>query len=76
MNVVKIEKGCFYAFSAMIDSLGGPNKVNNMLAALNIPSISNSKLKKMERRTGTSIEKVASESMQAAAKEAFQREME
>lgn len=60
----------------MIDSLGGPNKVNNMLAALNIPSISNSKLKKMERRTGTSIEKVASESMQAAAKEAFQREME
>ncbi|XP_060584334.1 uncharacterized protein LOC132740453 [Ruditapes philippinarum] len=62
--------------TAMIDTLGGPNKVNNMLAALNIPTISNSKLKKMERRAGSSIEKVASESMEAAGKEAFQREME
>lgn len=60
----------------MIDSVGGPNKVNNMLAALNIPTISNSKLKKMERRSGPIIEKVASESMKLAANEAYQREME
>ena len=59
----------------MIDSLGGPNKVNNLLAALNIPTISNSKLKKMERRAGKSIEKVAADSMKTAAQDAYQKEM-
>ncbi len=29
----------------MIDSVGGPNKVNNLLAALNISHISNKNLK-------------------------------
>ena len=33
--------------TCMIDSLGGPNKVNNLLAALNSPTISSSKLKKI-----------------------------
>lgn len=32
-------------FSAMIDSLGGPKQVNNMLATLNLKSISDSNLK-------------------------------
>ncbi|KAL4236486.1 hypothetical protein ACF0H5_004872 [Mactra antiquata] len=62
--------------TAMIDSLGGPQKVNNMLAALNIPTISNSNLKKMERRAGKLIEKVASDSMKAAAQDAYRSEME
>lgn len=59
----------------MIDSVGGPSKVNNLLAALNIPTISNSKLKKMERRAGQIIEKVATESLKTAAQTAYQEEM-
>lgn len=61
---------------AIIDSLGGPQKVNHMLAALNIPTISNTNLKKMKRRAGKSIEKIASEFMKAVVKDDYRSEME
>lgn len=60
----------------MIDSQEGPQKVNHMLAAHNIPNISNVNLKKMERRAGKPIEKIASESMKAAAQDVYRSEME
>ena len=38
--------------SAMIDSLGGPKRVNNFLSTLNLKPVSNKNLKKMEVRAG------------------------
>ncbi|XP_053390150.1 uncharacterized protein LOC128553063 [Mercenaria mercenaria] len=61
--------------TAMIDSLGGPVKVNNMLSTLNMPTISNKNMKKMERWAGNVIEKVALMSTRTAAKETFDKEM-
>ncbi|KAL4220167.1 hypothetical protein ACF0H5_020576 [Mactra antiquata] len=61
--------------TALIDSVGGPNNVNNLLSTLNIPTINPNKLKKMERRAGTYIEKVAAKSTTSAAKLAFDSEM-
>jgi len=45
-------------FPAMIDSVGGPVRVNNLLSTLNVPTISNARLKEMERRTGAVVEQV------------------
>lgn len=36
----------------MIDNLGGPDRVNNVLAALNLKPISQKNLKIIERRPG------------------------
>lgn len=58
----------------MIDSVGGPVKVNNMLSTLNIPPIGKKKLKYKERRAGEVVETVAGMSTQNAIKEAFEME--
>ncbi|XP_062601776.1 uncharacterized protein LOC134263439 [Saccostrea cucullata] len=62
--------------TAMIDSIGGPDKVNNILSTLNIPTISSKILKSMERRAGEVIEEVARKSTNNAALEAFKMEMQ
>ena len=59
----------------MIDSLGGPCRVNNFLTALNMKPISNDNLKKMENRAGPFVERFAKDSCHIAADEAFQAEM-
>lgn len=59
----------------MIDSVGGPGKVNNMLSTLNIKPIHSNNLKIMERRAGDFVESVANNSMKAAAEDAFKKEM-
>jgi hypothetical protein len=59
----------------MVDSIGGPRRVNNFLSTMNVPVISNTSLKAMERRAGTSIEVVSDHSCRAAAQDAFQKEM-
>ena len=59
----------------MIDSLGGPKRVNNFLTALNLKPVSNKNLKKMEVRAGEVVELVAKESAQSAAKQAYISEM-
>ncbi len=59
----------------MIDNMGGPVRVNNALTTLNLSSISNKGLKKMERRAGDAVTKVADKSMKMAAKEAYEMEM-
>lgn len=61
---------------AMIDSLGGPNRVNNFLSTLNIKPIDQKNLKSMERRAGQKIEEVAKRSMELAATEIYKLEME
>lgn len=61
---------------AMIDSLGGPNRVNNFLSTLNIKPIDQKNLKSMERRAGQKIEEVAKRSMELAATETYKLEME
>lgn len=61
---------------AMIDSLGGPNRVNNFLSTLNIKPIDQKNLKSMERRTGQKIGEVAKRSMELAATETYKLEME
>jgi len=59
----------------MIDSIGGPQRVNNMLTTLNLPFISNKNLKVMKRQAGAMIEEFADDSMQQAAVRAFEQEM-
>ena len=60
----------------MIDSLGCPVRVNNLLATLDMKSIDNRNLKKMETRAGEAIEAHAVESTRKAALDAFGKEME
>ena len=60
----------------MVDSIGGPVRMNNFLSTLNILEIQDKNLKLMERRAGDLIETVATESTRAAANEAFKAEME
>ena len=60
----------------MVDSIGGPVRMNNFLSFLNIPEILDKNLKLMDRRAGDLIETVATESTPAAANEAFKTEME
>lgn len=59
----------------MIDSLGGPQRVNNFLTTLDLPYISHKNLKVMERRAGHIIENFAEKSMTNARKTAFEKEM-
>uniref|UniRef100_A0A8W8NP81 Exonuclease domain-containing protein n=1 Tax=Magallana gigas TaxID=29159 RepID=A0A8W8NP81_MAGGI len=62
--------------TAMIDSLGGADRVNNVLAALNLKPISQKNLKMIERRAGNFVESIAKSSMSKAAKDSFELEME
>lgn len=75
-NIILIILFVLFIFTAMIDSIGGPVKVNNMLSTLNIPPIGENNLKCMERRAGEVVEKVAGMSTLNAAKEAFEMEMQ
>ncbi|XP_053389293.1 uncharacterized protein LOC123543346 isoform X1 [Mercenaria mercenaria] len=61
--------------STMIDSLGGAEKVNNLLAVLNLKAIHPKNLKLLENRAGEAIQEVSRESCKNAAKEAFEKEM-
>ena len=63
-------------FSAMIDNVGGPVRVNNFLTTLNLKPICNRNLKMMEERAGEAIEEVAIDSTRQAACDAYQMEME
>ena len=60
----------------MIDNLGGPKRVNNMLSTLNLPTINDARLKEMERRAGDAVETIAERSSRTAAREAFHEEMQ
>lgn len=60
----------------MIDNLGGTDRVNNLLAALNMKPVNAKNLQVMERRAGHFVEKVSKMSTDKAAKESFQQEME
>ena len=60
----------------MIDSVDGPQKMNNFLATLNLPPINNKNLKVMERRAGAMIEKYAEENMRTESQKAFVEEMQ
>lgn len=66
----------FFFIIALIDSLGGPTRVNNFLSSLNIKPIDQKNLKSMERRAGQKIEEVAKRSMELAATETYKLEME
>lgn len=59
----------------MIDSLGGPQRVNNFRTTLDLPYISHQNLKEMERRAGHIIENFAEKSMTNARKTVFEKEM-
>lgn len=61
--------------AAMIDSIGGPQRVNNFLTTLDLPSISHKNLKCMERRAGNPIEAYADKSMASATEASFDAEM-
>ncbi|VDI43935.1 Hypothetical predicted protein [Mytilus galloprovincialis] len=53
----------------------GPQRVNNVLTTLNLPSISHKNPKVMERRAGDMIEDFANMSMERRGREAFAAEM-
>lgn len=76
LNIILIILFVLFIFTAMIDSIGGPVKVNNMLSTLNIPPIGETNLKCMERRAGEVVEKVSGMSTLNAAKEAFEMDMQ
>lgn len=76
LNMIYFILFILFIFTAMIDSVGGPVKVNNMLSTLNIPPIGEKNTKCMERRAGEVVEKVAGMSTQNAAKQAFEMEMQ
>lgn len=61
--------------AAMIDSIGGPQRVNNFLTTLDLPSISHKNFKCMERRAGNLIEAYADKSMASATEASFDAEM-
>lgn len=60
----------------MIDNLGGPDRVNNVLAALNLKPISQKNLKMIERRPGNFFECIAKSSMSKVARNSFKLEIE
>ncbi|XP_056014682.1 uncharacterized protein LOC125676111 isoform X4 [Ostrea edulis] len=60
---------------AMIDSVGGPQRMNNLLTTLDLPFINNKSLKTMERRAGQFIEKYAEENMKKESAMAYEKEM-
>ena len=59
----------------MIDSIGGADKVNNVLTALNLRPISNPNLKNMETPCGEVIIGLSEDLSKAAAQDAFSMEM-
>jgi hypothetical protein len=59
----------------MIDTIGGAEKVNNVLAALNLRPISNPNLKNMETRCGEVMIGLSEDLSKAAAQDAFSMEM-
>ncbi|KAH3729060.1 hypothetical protein DPMN_055023 [Dreissena polymorpha] len=59
----------------MVDSLGGPSGVNNILSTLNLKTISETSLKIMEQRASEEIEQVATESARIATSNASFSEM-
>lgn len=59
----------------MIDSLGGPQRVNNFFTTLDLPYISHKNLKVMERRAGHIIANFAEKSMTNSRKTVFEKEM-
>lgn len=61
--------------TTMIDTLGGPVQVNNLLAALNLKTISDANLKKMETRAGEVGLSLSKDISREAAQEAFAKEM-
>ena len=68
---------CIYnIFSAMIDGIGGPDRVNNFLATLDMKPINPRTLKDLERKAGTAIEAFSKESQLKSAKEAMHLEQQ
>ncbi|CAC5355926.1 unnamed protein product [Mytilus coruscus] len=61
--------------AAMIDALGGLQRVNTVLSTLNLPPISHKNVKVMERRAGEVIEGFANLSMDQRCREVFEAEM-
>ncbi|XP_061170366.1 uncharacterized protein LOC133179689 [Saccostrea echinata] len=61
--------------TAMTDSLGGPDRVNNLLSTLNITTVNNKTLMAMERRAGENVESIAQLTTKKAADEAYHVEM-
>ncbi|XP_061192131.1 uncharacterized protein LOC133200328 [Saccostrea echinata] len=61
--------------AAMIDNVGGPQRMNNLLTTLDLPFINNRSLKTMERRAGQIIEKYAKDNMKEESMMAFEKEM-
>lgn len=59
----------------MIDSVGGPQRMNNLLSTLYLPIINNRSLKTMERRAGNIIEQYAEENMKQESIVAYEKEM-
>ena len=59
----------------MIDSIGGPQRADNILTTLDLPSISHNNLKAMERRAGQMIKDYAEKSMANATKVSFDTEI-
>lgn len=59
----------------MIDSVGGPQRVNNFLTTLDLPYISHKNLKVMGWRAGHIIENFAEKSMTNARKTAFEKDI-
>lgn len=59
----------------MIDSVGGPQRMYNLLSTLDLPIINNRSLKTMERRAGNIIEQYAEENMKKESKMAYEKEM-
>ncbi|KAH3847024.1 hypothetical protein DPMN_089336 [Dreissena polymorpha] len=59
----------------MVDSLGGPYRVNNMLSTLHLKTISDANLKIMGQPAGEVIEQFATESARIAASDAILNEM-
>lgn len=64
-----------FFFIATIDSVGGPQRMNNFLATLNLPTVNNKNLKVMERRAGEMIDKFADKNMTSESQKAFKEEM-
>lgn len=59
----------------MIDSVGGPQRMYNLLSTLDLPIINNRSLKTMERRANNIIEQYAEENMKKESKMAYEKEM-
>lgn len=60
----------------MIDSLGGLDRVNNVLVVLNLKFISQKNLKMIERRVGNFVEFIVKLFMFKVVKDFFEFEME